>query len=63
MTKRKHLQTERVVGPHGEDVRVMFYDDGAIRFMIMRGAPRQLFEAYLTGKEKDVILSVSPTSN
>lgn len=41
----------------------MFYDDGAIRFRIVKGGPMQLFEAFLTGEGKDVILSVTPTSN
>ena len=64
MAQRKHLGTKKVVGPNGEDVRVMFYDDGALRFRVVKGTPMQIIEAFLGGKKgQDVIVTLTRIPN
>ncbi len=56
----KLLKSERVDGPSGQRVQVLFYDDESIRFRIYEG-PLVLEEAYLTGNRKGhAILKLSP---
>ena len=63
MATRKHIKTEKVKGPGGEDVRILFYDDGAIRVGVMEAGPMHIFEAFIPGKGKDVIIGLQPYSN
>jgi hypothetical protein len=54
------LKSERVDGPTGERVQVLFYDDASIRFRIY-DCPLVLEEAYLTGNRQDhSIIKVAP---
>lgn len=56
----KLLKSERVDGPDGRRVQVLFYADETIRFRIYE-CPMVLEEAYMTGKGKDfTILKVGP---
>jgi hypothetical protein len=56
----KLLKSERVDGPDGQRVQVLFYDDDTIRFRIYQ-CPLVLEEAYLTGNRHDhSILKVGP---
>jgi hypothetical protein len=50
----KLLKSERVDGPDGKRVQVLFYDDGSIRFRIYE-CPLVLEEAYLTGNDHSII--------
>jgi len=62
MTKRL-LDSQRVDGPNGEYVRVLFYDDGSVRFRITNAGPMVITEAYIQGVRKHVILGVAPATN
>jgi hypothetical protein len=54
------LKSERVDGPDGQRVQVLFYDDDTIRFRIYQ-TPLVLEEAYLTGnRQGHSILKVGP---
>jgi hypothetical protein len=54
------LTSERVDGPDGQRVQVLFYEDGSIRFRIYE-CPLVIEEAFLTGNRQDhAILKVSP---
>jgi hypothetical protein len=56
----KLLKSERVDGPGGQRVQVLFYEDESIRFRIYE-RPLVLEEAYLTGnRQGHSILKVSP---
>ena len=56
----KLLKSERVDGPGGKRVQVLFYDDETIRFRIYE-RPLVLEEAYLTGnRQGHSILKVGP---
>ncbi len=56
----KLLKSERVDGPDGQRVQVLFYDDATIRFRIYE-CPLVLEEAYLTGNRQDhSIVKVGP---
>ena len=59
MTKRL-LRSVRVDGPDGKYVRVLFYDDGSVRFRITNAGPMVITEAYIQGEKKHVILGVAP---
>jgi hypothetical protein len=58
---KKLVQSERVDGPGGRYVRVLFYDDGSVRFRITDAGPMVITEAYIQGKNKHVIIGVSPS--
>jgi len=51
------IQSERVDGPRGMRVQVLFYDDGAIRFRITGKpvVPIVIEEAFLTGQQHQII--------
>jgi hypothetical protein len=52
--------SQRVDGPNGLRVQVLFYDDGSIRFRI-RQAPMAIEEAFLTGgRSQQTIIKLSP---
>jgi hypothetical protein len=54
------LQSERVDGPDGKRVQVLFYDDESIRFRIY-DCPLVIEEAFLTGnRQEHAILKVGP---
>jgi hypothetical protein len=54
------LQSTRVDGPLGDGVRVLFYDDGSVRFRI-DGTPWFIEEAFLTGnKNQHAIIKLTP---
>ncbi len=54
------IDSQRVDGPDGRRVQVLFYDDGAIRFRIY-DAPLVIEEAFLTGSKQGwAILKVAP---
>lgn len=55
----KLLKSERVDGPDGRRVQVLFYEDNTIRFRIY-DSPMVLEEAYLTGRKGYTILKVGP---
>ncbi len=59
MAKRL-LGSHRVDGPQGQYVRVLFYDDGSVRFRVTKAGPMVMTEAYLQGEGKHVILGVKP---
>jgi hypothetical protein len=57
------LQSERVDGPDGKRVQVLFYDDGSIRFRIY-DCPLVIEEAFLTGnRQEHAILKVGPKAS
>lgn len=49
-----------VSGPAGRRVRVLFYDDGSIRFRVPDAAPMKLSEAFLSGAKEPVIIKLDP---
>ena len=54
------LASERLDGPDGTRVQVLFYDDEAIRFRIYK-KPLVIEEAFLTGNQQGhTILKVAP---
>jgi hypothetical protein len=54
------LQSERVDGPDGRRVQVLFYDDQSIRFRIY-DAPMVIEEAFLPGSRNNhAIIKVAP---
>jgi len=61
MAKRL-LKSVRVDGPEGRYVRVVFYDDGSLRFRVTNAGPMVITEAYIQGKNKHVILGVAPAT-
>jgi hypothetical protein len=57
------LQSERVDGPGGKRVQVLFYDDESIRFRIY-DCPLVIEEAFLTGnRQGHAILKVGRMRN
>ncbi len=63
MADRKLITTEKVKGPDGKEIRVRFYDDGAIRFEVVGAGPMQIFEAFLPGRKSTVIIGLTPRPN
>jgi hypothetical protein len=56
----ERLDSQRVDGPNGERVHVLFYDDGSIRFRIY-DCPLVIEEAFLTGNKQDhAIIKAAP---
>jgi hypothetical protein len=54
------IKSERVDGPNGTRVQVLFYDDDSIRFRIYE-SPLVIEEAFLTGNRQDhAIIKVVP---
>jgi hypothetical protein len=54
------LKSERVDGPTGTRVQVLFYDDESIRFRVYE-SPMVIEEAFLPGNKSDhVIIKVAP---
>lgn len=54
------VQSERVDGPDGARVQVLFYDNASIRFRIYE-CPLVIEEAFLTGNRNDhAIIKVAP---
>jgi len=51
-----------VYGPRGEYVRVLFYNDGTIKFRIAKATPMVLSQLFVTGpaKGKNVIIRLEP---
>ncbi len=62
MAKRL-LRSVRVDGPVGRYLRVLFYDDGSVRFRITNAGPMAITQAYIQGRNKHVILEVVPAKN
>lgn len=60
---RKLLDSVRINGPGGRYIRVLFYDDGSVRFRITNAGPMVITEAYIQGPSKHVILGVAPARN
>lgn len=54
------LLSTPVIGPSGQSVRVLFYQDGSIRFRIDEAGPMVIKEAFLSAQGKNVIIKVSP---
>src|SRR5437879_1715418 len=54
------LASVPVSGPSGRRVRVLFYDDGSIRFRVPDAAPMKLSEAFLSGSKEPVIIKLDP---
>jgi len=46
----------------GTRVRVLFYEDGSIRFRIHEAGPMHISEAFLSGQDKHVIIKLVPGS-
>jgi hypothetical protein len=54
------LDSQRVDGPNGTRVQVLFYEDDSIRFRIY-DAPMVIEEAFLPGsKHKHAIIKIAP---
>lgn len=47
--------------PSGRKIRVAEYPDGRIRFRIYEGGPMGIYEAFLPGEKKHVIITLGPT--
>jgi hypothetical protein len=62
MAKRL-IHSVRVDGPDNRYVRVLFYDDGSVRFRLTNAGPMVITEAYIQGPGKHVILGVAPARN
>jgi len=62
MTKRL-VHSVRVDSPDGRYVRVLFYNDGSVRFRLTNAGPMVITEAYIQGVGKHVILGVAPAKN
>ena len=58
MPQSKRVVTKEVAGPQGEDVRLMFYADGSIRFSIASPVTGQTAAGHLGGKTGKVILTL-----
>jgi hypothetical protein len=56
----KLVQSVPVDGPGDRRVRVLFYDDGSIRFRVANAAPMRLSEAFLSGRDANVIVKLDP---
>lgn len=54
------LTSVPVSGPAGRRVRVLFYDDGSIRFRVPDAAPMRISEAFLSGAREPVIIKLDP---
>lgn len=57
------LKSVPVDGPEGRRVRVYFYDDGSVRFLVRNAGPMVVTEAFISGKDKNVIIKVAPVKN
>ena len=55
------IDSQPIHGPDEQYVRVLFYDDGSIRFRVHDAGPMVLTEAFLTGAGKHVIIKLAPT--
>lgn len=60
MPKPTLVQSTGISGPSGRKLRVLFYSNGSIRLRISKAGPMTISEAFLPGKNKDVILKLSP---
>lgn len=59
-TMSKLLMSVPIKGPDERRVRVLFYDDGSIRFRVTDAAPMKLAEAFLRGRDSSVIVKLDP---
>jgi hypothetical protein len=55
----ERLQTTKVEGPNGEDIRVLFYDDGAVRFRVNGGEHWGITE-FFKGNGQHAIVQIRP---
>ena len=60
MADRELITTEKVTGPDGKEVRIRFYDDRAMRFEVVEAGPMHIFEAFLPGRDRTVIIGLTP---
>lgn len=56
----KLLLSAPVDGPGDRRVRVLFYDDGSIRVRVSNAAPMRMSEAFLSGRDANVIIKLDP---
>ncbi len=56
----KLLLSAPVDGPGDRRVRVLFYDDGSIRLRVSNAAPMRMSEAFLSGRDANVIIKLDP---
>lgn len=54
------VRSERVDGPKGRRVQVLFYEDDAVRFRVHDAGPMVISEAYLQKPAGNVIIKVDP---
>lgn len=57
----ERLQTTKVEGPNGEDIRVLFYDDGSVRFRI-NGTPKWVIGEFFKGNGQHAIIQIKPVA-
>lgn len=56
------VDSQRVDGPDGTRVQVLFYEDGSIRFRVYK-TPMVIEEAFLTGnRDQHSIVKLAPRS-
>lgn len=54
------VDSQRVDGPDGTRVQVLFYQDGSLRFRVYK-TPMVIEEAFLTGnQQQNTIIKLSP---
>ena len=54
------IHSQQVAGPNGRFVRVLFYEDGAVRVRVEKAGPMVISQAFLTGAGKNVIIKLEP---
>lgn len=59
MADRELITTEKVTGPDGKEVRIRFYDDGPCALRLLRQGPMHIFEAFLPGRDRTVIIGLT----
>ena len=63
MADRELITTEKVTGPDGKEVRIRFYDDGAMRFEVVEAGPQGQDRPLCTSSRPSFLAGTEPSSS